>query len=227
MQPEPLRSHKCRPIPRGSRPQHLLHQRRLPRRDPRGPRLPLPRAGHGGEGEPRRHPRLLPRVGGGERRFAPARPRREVPREGAQGDGRARHDGGEHPRGVRRLRRDGDDLQSRLRRGRRDRSGALRLLRRASVHRLQGDHALRHRGAEAALAAARARAASWSRRSASPSRARAPMRRRCARRAVPSADGSHYVLNGRRSGSPTPATRGCSRCSRRCRSRSTASRSSA
>ena len=34
------------------------------------------------------------------------------------------------------------------------RSGALRLLRRAPVDRLQGHHAVRHRGAEAALAAA-------------------------------------------------------------------------
>ena len=112
------------------------------------------------------------------------------------GDGRARADGAQHPRGVRRLRRERDGVQPHLRRGRRHRPCPRRLLRRAPVHRLQGHHALRHRGRRSgstfpSAPAARSIAAFCLTEPGSGSDAQA-MRTT----AVPSADGSHYVLNG-------------------------------
>jgi hypothetical protein len=143
-----------RDAPRRPGCERVVHEGRLPRRAPGGSRLPLSRVAgaRARVGAPGR--RLLPELGCRQCGQPAARSRRAVRRRGARGDGGARADGAQHPRGVWRLRRLRPALQPDVRGDRVHRSGARGLLRRAPVDRLQGDRAVRHRGAEARVAAA-------------------------------------------------------------------------
>ena len=171
---------------------------RLPRRDSRGPRLPLPRARPPTDKESlAADPRLASAPG---RRTPSTRAQHDhdgqLPGRGARRHGRARADGAQHPRGVRRLRRVGAAVQPRVRRDRRHRSRA-----RASTSARTSRSAAR--GSCSSAPRSRSSAGSRAARAAScvaafcltePGSGSDAQAMRTT--AVPSADGTHYVLNG-------------------------------
>ena len=101
------------------RSQPVLHQGRLPRRDPRRPRLPVSDAERRRTRVAHDDPRLVPRLRRRACRQREVRSRRPIPGRRPAGLARARCHGPQHSRGVRRLRRVGEGLQSRVRRDRR------------------------------------------------------------------------------------------------------------
>ncbi len=85
----PTTAGKTRAASRRPRRQPVLHQERVPRRDPRGAGLSVPGAERRRAGIAPRDPRLDARLGAGVRRLREVRPRRALPRRRAAGDARS------------------------------------------------------------------------------------------------------------------------------------------